>query len=74
MISVARGLIILGLILIVIGGGVYLVSRTGFPLGSSPGNIRFQGDNLTCIVPMAASLILSIILTILLNLTVRMLR
>ena len=74
MISIARSLIVLGLILTVVGGGIYLISRTGIPLGNLPGDIRIQGGNLTCIVPLVTSIILSIILTILLNIAVRMLR
>jgi hypothetical protein len=74
MISIARSLIIFGLILTVVGLGIYLISKTGIQLGRLPGDIEIQGRNLTCIVPLAASIFLSIILTLLLNIAVRILR
>jgi hypothetical protein len=74
MLPIARSLIILGVILIIVGGLIYLVARTGAPLGRLPGDIRIQGENLTCVIPIATSILLSIVLTILLNLAIRMLR
>lgn len=74
MITIARSLIIFGVILIVVGGVIYLISRIGVPLGRLPGDIRFQGENLTCVVPLASSILLSIVLTVLLNLAIRLLR
>lgn len=74
MLPIARSLIILGVILIVVGGLIYLIARTGVPLGRLPGDIRIQGENLTCIIPLASSILLSIVLTVLLNLAIRLLR
>ncbi len=71
MISLARGLILLGFILMVVGGTIYLVTRLGIPLGQLPGDIRIQGENVSCIIPLATSILLSIILTLLLNLIIR---
>jgi hypothetical protein len=71
MIPIARSLIILGLILVVVGVLIYLVSRLGLPLGRLPGDFRIQGENLTCVVPLATSIVLSIVLTVLLNLVIR---
>lgn len=71
MISFARILIILGLVLIIVGGAVYLAARAGLPLGRLPGDIRVQTENITCVFPLATSIILSILLTILLNIIVR---
>lgn len=71
MISFARVLILIGLAFIVIGGLVYLVARTGLPLGRLPGDIRIERDNFSCFLPLATSILLSIILTVVLNLVVR---
>jgi hypothetical protein len=71
MVSLARWLIILGLLFILIGGIVYLVSKTGIPLGRLPGDIRIVRENITCIFPLATTIILSILLTIILNLVFR---
>jgi hypothetical protein len=71
MISLARGLILLGLILMVVGGTIYLLTRLGIPIGQLPGDIRIQGENVSCLIPLATSIVLSIILTLLLNLVIR---
>lgn len=71
MVSFARVLILAGLVFIVIGGLVYLVARTGLPLGRLPGDIRIERDNFSCFFPIATSILLSIILTVVLNLVVR---
>ena len=71
MIPLARILILLGAILLIAGGVLYLIARSGLPLGQMPGNIRIQGSNFTCVIALGASLLLSIILTIVLNLVIR---
>lgn len=71
--ALARILIILGLIFLVIGGVVLLVSRLGLPLGRLPGDIRIETENVTCVFPLVTSILLSIVLTIVLNLIVRFL-
>jgi len=74
MVPFARSLIVLGVILIVVGGVIYLVTRIGLPLGRLPGDIRIQGENLICIVPFATSILLSVVLTILLNIAIKLIR
>jgi len=71
MISLARGLILLGFIMMVVGGTIYLMTRLGVPLGQLPGDIRIQGENVSCLIPLATSILFSIILTLLLNLVIR---
>lgn len=71
MISLARWLVILGLAFILIGGIIYVISKTGIPLGHLPGDIRIVRENVTCIFPLATSIIISILLTIILNLIIR---
>lgn len=74
MVSFARSLIVLGVILIVVGGLIYLVSRIALQFGQLPGDIRIQGENLTCVVPLATSILLSVVLTILLNIAIKLIR
>jgi formate hydrogenlyase subunit 3/multisubunit Na+/H+ antiporter MnhD subunit len=69
--SIARILIILGLVIFVIGGLLFLLSRAGIPLGRLPGDIRIETENVTCVFPIVTSIILSIVLTIALNVIVR---
>lgn len=73
MIVLARFLILLGLALIAIGSLLYLVARLGLPLGRLPGDIRIERQNFTCVFALGTSLLLSIVLTVLLNLLARLL-
>ena len=73
MLSLARVLIIIGLILLVVGGLVYLAAKVGLPVGRLPGDIRIQSGNFTCFFPLVTSIIVSILLTVILNIIVRIL-
>jgi hypothetical protein len=70
----ARYLVIGGIILILIGGGVYLAAKFGIPLGRLPGDIRIEGENGSFYFPLTSSILISVILTIVLNLVARFLR
>ena len=72
--SIARYLVIAGIILILIGGGVYLAARLGLPLGRLPGDIRIEREGFSFYFPLASSLLISIVLTVLLNILLRLLR
>ena len=71
MISLGRALMWFGLSLFAIGALLYLVSRFNLPLGRLPGDIRIRGERFTCVFPLATSILLSVILTIVLNLVAR---
>jgi len=72
--NIARYLMIGGVILFLIGGGVYLASKFGIPLGRLPGDIRFENGNFSFYFPLASSILVSVILTILLNIIIRLIR
>lgn len=63
-----------GVILFLIGGGVYLAAKFGLPLGRLPGDIRIEGENGTTYFPLATSILVSVALTIVLNVTEGFLR
>lgn len=67
----AKLLVGLGITLVLLGGLVWLLSRTGF-WGQLPGDVRIERDGFTCLIPIASSVILSILLTIVLNIIVRL--
>jgi len=73
MLSFGRILIFLGLALVIIGGIVYLAARANLPLGRLPGDIRIERENFSCTFPLATSILLSIILTVALNIIARLL-
>ena len=54
---------ILGVALVVIGGIVMLLGRTGLPLGRLPGDIIYRGKNTTFYFPLATSIVLSVVLS-----------
>ncbi len=60
--EVGKILIFIGLMMIIIGGFVVILGRLGF--GKLPGDIVIQKRNFTFIFPLASSIVLSIILTI----------
>ena len=72
--NLAKYLVIGGMILILAGGGVYLAAKFGFPLGRLPGDIHIEGQNGSFYFPVVTSILVSIVLTILLNIIVRLFR
>jgi hypothetical protein len=69
----ARLLVIGGVILILIGGGMYLAGKFGIPLGRLPGDIHIEGKNGSFYFPVVTSIVLSLLLTIILNVIIRFL-
>lgn len=69
--SYSRYFLIAGLVILVIGGIVYLFERVGLRLGNLPGDIRIERDNATCVVALGTSILLSILFTLILNLVSR---
>ena len=70
----ARYLMIGGVILFLVGGGVYFAAKFGIPLGRLPGDIRIEGENGSFYFPVTTSILVSVVLTIVLNVIVRLLR
>ena len=71
--TLARGLMIFGVLIFVVGGLLYLSARYELPLGRLPGDIRIERENFTCFFPLATMIILSLLLTVGLNLLLRFL-
>jgi hypothetical protein len=59
-------LVFLGAILIAAGLIVMLLGRLNLPLGRLPGDIVYRGKNTRVYFPLATSILLSVVLTILL--------
>jgi hypothetical protein len=64
----------LGIALVVIGGIIMLLGRSGVPIGRLPGDILYKGKNTTFYFPLASSILISIVLSLLLFLIGRMRR
>lgn len=73
MLSFGRVLLVLGGALMLIGGLLYFLGKSGISFARIPGNIRIQSGNATCVFALGASIALSILLTLALNLIARFL-
>jgi len=69
--NVARMLILTGIILLVVGGIFLLYARFSFHM---PGDLVIRRKNFVFFFPLATSIILSIVLTVILNLLIRIRR
>ena len=61
-----------GVVLFLVGGAILLSARFGFPLGRLPGDIRIEGANGSFYFPLTSSILVSVILTIVLNVIIRL--
>ncbi len=64
----ARYIILAGIILIIVGALVYGFGKLNLPLGRLPGDFRIEGRNGSFYFPLTTSILISIILSVLINL------
>lgn len=69
-----RVIVVIGLVLVAVGGLVMLLGRTGLPLGRLPGDIIYKGKNTTFYFPLATSILVSVVLSLVLYLIARLKR
>ena len=62
--ELGKFLIVAGLMLLGAGGVVLLLGRMHVPLGRLPGDIVYRGKNSTVYFPLATSILLSIVLSL----------
>jgi hypothetical protein len=72
--NIGRFLMFAGASLLLIGGAVFLAAKFGLPLGRLPGDIRIEGENGSFYFPVTTSILVSVALTVLLNIVVRLFR
>jgi Protein of unknown function (DUF2905) len=66
MTALGKGLVYMGVILVVGGLVLLLLDRANFPLGRLPGDITYRGKNTTFYFPLATCMVLSVVLSFLL--------
>lgn len=71
--TLGKGVAALGVVLVLAGGLLWILGRTGLPLGSLPGDIRIEREGLSCYLPLVSMILLSLLLTVLLNVILRLL-
>jgi hypothetical protein len=73
--GIARLLIIAGVALAVVGGIILLLGRIpGLDIGRLPGDLSWERGNTRIFFPIGTMLLISIVLTILLNVILRLFR
>ena len=69
--NIGRFLMLGGVILLLVGGGIYFSAKFGIPLGRLPGDIHIENGNFNFYFPLTSSILVSVVLTIVLNLISR---
>lgn len=71
--TVGQYMLVGGIVVAILGGALMLLSRVPFfsRLGSLPGDIRIQGEGFACFIPLASMILISIVLTLVLNIVAR---
>lgn len=64
-------LVVLGAVLVVAGIAVMIMGRTNLPIGRLPGDFLYRGKHTTFYFPLATSVVVSVVLSILLYLVSR---
>jgi Protein of unknown function (DUF2905) len=72
--DIGKMLVVLGLVVIVAGAVLMLAGRAHVPLGRLPGDIVYRGKNTTFYFPLATSIIVSVVLSLVLWLVGRLRR
>lgn len=62
--DLGRALIFLGVIIAIVGAVLYFSGRASLPIGRLPGDITYRKGNFTFYAPLATSILLSIILSV----------
>jgi Protein of unknown function (DUF2905) len=71
MIELGKLLVFFGVILVLAGVAVMALGRMNLPLGRLPGDFVYRGKNTTVYFPLASSVVVSVVLSVLLYLVSR---
>jgi len=71
--DLGRGLLYLGLLLVLVGG-IVLIGHRFLDFGHLPGDIRYESENVRVYVPLGTMVVVSVVLTLLINLLLRLWR
>ncbi len=72
--EIGKILVGLGVFLIVIGGIVILLGRSGLPLGRLPGDFLYRGKHTVFYFPLTTSILVSVVLSLIFLVISRMKR
>jgi hypothetical protein len=63
--DLGKMLVLLGLLVVVAGGVFILLGRTNLPLGRLPGDLVYRGKHTVFYFPLATSIMVSVVLSLL---------
>lgn len=69
--DIGRIMVGLGFILLIVGGLILLLGKSGIPFGRLPGDFAWRGKHTSVYFPLASSLLLSILLSLIFYLIAR---
>ncbi len=69
--DMARYIIGAGAVLVLVGGAMLLLGKLGINLGNLPGDIHVEGERSSFHFPVVTCIIVSVVLTVLLNVVIR---
>jgi hypothetical protein len=72
--NLGRYLVVAGVVLLLLGGGLYFGAKVGLQLGRLPGDFRIGRDGGGFYFPLTSSIVVSLILTLILNIVLRICR
>ena len=61
-----------GVVLVFVGSAMLLLGKLGIHLGHLPGDVNLEGERSSFHFPVVSCLILSVILTVILNIAIRL--
>lgn len=64
MAEIGKALVGLGLLLVVVGAGLMLAGRLGWPQGRLPGDFVWKGKHVQVFFPLGTSIAISVVLTV----------
>ncbi len=70
----ARIVAVFALVLLVVAGLLFLAAKFNISLGKFPGDFVIKRGNFTCAVPLVSSLLISIVITVFLNILFALLK
>jgi hypothetical protein len=70
--TIGKFLVVAGIVVVVIGGVLWGLGRLGMPLGRLPGDIHIEREGFSFYFPLATSILVSIALTIIVNIILRL--
>lgn len=70
----AKWMIVAGLGIAAVGVLLLVLTRLGLPVGRLPGDVRYEGARTVVHFPIVTMIVISILLTIVLNIVIRLFR